>query len=56
MKVCSAFNFYFKGLNSFDDVLKTYLVAKRELSEILSACELMDHASYRISIDYFKLK
>lgn len=48
--------FHFKGLNSFDDVLKTYSVAKRELSEILSACELMDNDSYRISVDYFKLK
>lgn len=33
------------GLNNFDNVLKAFELAKCELAEILSACEMMDHAA-----------
>lgn len=32
-------------MNSFDNVLKTYQLAKTELAEVLSACEMMDQIS-----------
>lgn len=46
----------FQGLNSFQDVLKTFTAAKRELGEILSACELLDNNSLRFCVDHYKLK
>ncbi|XP_055320838.1 D-2-hydroxyglutarate dehydrogenase, mitochondrial-like [Sitodiplosis mosellana] len=51
-----AVNVAFLGLNSFEDVLKTFTAAKRDLGEILSACEMMDHQSLRICVDHYKLK
>ncbi|XP_015603205.1 D-2-hydroxyglutarate dehydrogenase, mitochondrial [Cephus cinctus] len=38
-------NVAFLGLKSFENVLKTYKAAKRELGEILSSCELIDKTS-----------
>ena len=43
-------NVAFLGLNSFDKVLKTYDLAKRELGEILSSCEMMDKLSLDVTI------
>ncbi|XP_031621872.1 D-2-hydroxyglutarate dehydrogenase, mitochondrial-like [Contarinia nasturtii] len=50
-----AVNVALVGLNSFEDVLKTFTSAKRNLGEIMSACELMDHQSLRFSVDHYKL-
>lgn len=44
-----AVNVAFLGLNSFDNVLKTYHLAKKELAEILSSCEMMDRLSLEVS-------
>lgn len=44
------------GLNSFDDVLKTTLKAKRELCEILSSCEMIDSLSLDLVTGHLKLK
>lgn len=40
-----AVNVAFLGLKSYDDVMNTYLKAKRELGEILSAVEMIDEIS-----------
>ncbi|CAA9999414.1 unnamed protein product [Nesidiocoris tenuis] len=37
-------NLAFLSLNSFKDVLSTFVLAKRSLSETLSSCEMMDSA------------
>ncbi|KAI4499154.1 hypothetical protein M0802_005737 [Mischocyttarus mexicanus] len=42
-------NVAFLGLNSFDNVLKVYHLAKKELAEILSSCEMMDKLSIDVS-------
>lgn len=44
------------GLENFDNVLKTFTAAKRDLGEILSACELIDHDSLKCSTECFNLK
>lgn len=44
------------GLASFDKVLKTYYLAKRELGEILSSCEMMDRLSMDVSINNLGMK
>ncbi|KAI4492772.1 hypothetical protein M0804_002563 [Polistes exclamans] len=44
-----AINVAFLGLNSFDNVLKIYHLAKKELAEILSSCEMMDKLSIDVS-------
>lgn len=44
------------GLENYDSVLKTYLAAKQELGEILSACEMIDNASLECSVRHFNLK
>lgn len=49
-------NLAFLGLDGFDKVLKTYLLAKRELAEIMSSCEMMDDPTMGISVDLLKLK
>ncbi|GLH15671.1 Alkyldihydroxyacetonephosphate synthase [Gryllus bimaculatus] len=40
-----AVNVAFLGLNSFDDVLKTSISARRKLGEVLSSCEMLDHVT-----------
>ncbi|KAG7199803.1 hypothetical protein KM043_000465 [Ampulex compressa] len=54
--VPKAINVAFLGLSSFDNVLKTYQLAKRELAEILSSCEMMDKLSLDVSIGNLGLK
>ncbi|XP_008553768.1 D-2-hydroxyglutarate dehydrogenase, mitochondrial [Microplitis demolitor] len=49
-------NVAFVGLNSFDKVLKTFVLAKKKLAEILSACEMIDSWSLGISVDLLHLK
>jgi len=46
----------FIGLSSFDKVLKAYHLAKHELAEILSSCEMMDRSSLDVPIKYFGMK
>ncbi|XP_044014586.1 D-2-hydroxyglutarate dehydrogenase, mitochondrial [Aphidius gifuensis] len=46
----------FLGLNNFEQVLNTYKLAKYELAEILSSCEMMDSQSMGISTNLLKLK
>ncbi|XP_012158772.1 D-2-hydroxyglutarate dehydrogenase, mitochondrial-like isoform X1 [Ceratitis capitata] len=48
-------NLAFLGLPNFDAVLKTFRSAKRNLGEILSACELIDAPTLQASLDHFKL-
>lgn len=43
-------------MSSFDKVLKTYHLAKRELGEILSSCEMMDRLSIDVSINNLGMK
>ncbi|XP_050723483.1 D-2-hydroxyglutarate dehydrogenase, mitochondrial-like [Eriocheir sinensis] len=40
-----AVNLAFLGLNTYDDVLKTFVAAKKQLGEILSSCEFIDRSS-----------
>ncbi|XP_034118664.1 uncharacterized protein LOC117577829 [Drosophila albomicans] len=49
-----AVNLAFIGLNSFDDVLKTFVSAKRNLGEILSSCELIDERALNVALEQFK--
>ncbi|XP_034947769.1 D-2-hydroxyglutarate dehydrogenase, mitochondrial [Chelonus insularis] len=49
-------NVAFLGLKNFDNVLNTFVLAKKELAEILSACEMMDFNSMGISTDLLKLQ
>lgn len=51
-----AVNVAFLGLASFDKVLKTYHLAKRQLGEILSSCEMMDRLSLDVSIKNLGMK
>lgn len=44
------------GLNSYDAVLKTYLMAKRDLGEILSAFEFIDSSSLEAVVQQYNLK
>lgn len=44
------------GLDSFDKVLKTFHLAKKELQEILSSFEMMDKLSLDVSTGIFGLK
>ncbi|XP_050448521.1 D-2-hydroxyglutarate dehydrogenase, mitochondrial [Cataglyphis hispanica] len=46
----------FLGLASFDKVLETYYLAKRELGEILSSCEMMDRLALDVSINNLGMK
>lgn len=50
------FVYNYKGLNSYDDVLQTYLAAKKDLGEILSACELIDRAALNVNIEAYNLR
>ena len=51
-----AINVTFLGLKSFDQVLKAFRLAKKELGEILSSYEMMDKLSLDVSIQQFGLK
>lgn len=51
-----AVNVAFLGLASFDKVLKVYHLAKYELGEILSSCEMMDRLSLDVSISNLGMK
>lgn len=51
-----AVNVAFLGLESFDKVLKTYHLAKHQLGEILSSCEMMDRLSLDVSINHLGMK
>lgn len=44
------------GLESYDDVLKTFLAAKRDLGEILSSCEMIDEAALDCSLTAYNLR
>ncbi|XP_063986947.1 D-2-hydroxyglutarate dehydrogenase, mitochondrial [Diachasmimorpha longicaudata] len=49
-------NLAFLGLDNFDKALKTYALAKRELAEVLSSCEVMDDPTMGISVDKLGLQ
>ncbi|CAG2063435.1 unnamed protein product, partial [Timema podura] len=49
-------NTAFLGLNSFDDVLRTYKDARAGLGEILSSCEMMDAQSLDACTSNLKLR
>nr|XP_045618024.1 D-2-hydroxyglutarate dehydrogenase, mitochondrial-like isoform X2 [Procambarus clarkii] len=49
-------NLAFLGLQTFDDVLKTYKDAKNKLGEILSSCEFIDWSSIECVEKNLKLK
>nr|CAD7197965.1 unnamed protein product [Timema douglasi] len=49
-------NTAFLGLNSFDDVLRTYKDARAGLGEILSSCEMMDAQSLDVCTSNLKLR
>uniref|UniRef100_A0ABD2XE31 D-2-hydroxyglutarate dehydrogenase, mitochondrial n=1 Tax=Trichogramma kaykai TaxID=54128 RepID=A0ABD2XE31_9HYME len=51
-----AVNVAFLGMNSWDSVMKTYRLAKSELSEILSACEIIDRKSVENARDTLGLR
>ncbi|XP_026830791.1 D-2-hydroxyglutarate dehydrogenase, mitochondrial [Ooceraea biroi] len=51
-----AVNIAFLGLASFNKVLKAYHLAKYELGEILSSCEMMDRLSLDVSINSLSMK
>ncbi|XP_011151201.1 D-2-hydroxyglutarate dehydrogenase, mitochondrial isoform X2 [Harpegnathos saltator] len=51
-----AVNVAFLGLTNFNKVLETYHLAKKELGEILSSCEMMDRLSLDVSINHLGLK
>lgn len=44
------------GLDNFDNVLKTYCLAKAELGEILSSCEMIDRLSLEVCTKYLRLQ
>ncbi|XP_053948681.1 D-2-hydroxyglutarate dehydrogenase, mitochondrial-like [Anastrepha ludens] len=48
-------NLAFLGLPNFDAVLKTFQSAKRNLGEILSACEMIDAPTLQADLDHFQL-
>lgn len=50
-----AINLALIGLDSFDKVLKTFLLAKRDLGEILSGCEMMDSGSLDCGVERYNL-
>lgn len=49
-------NSLFPGVNSFDKLLKTYRLAKAELAEILSSCEMIDRDSMAVCTDNLGLR
>lgn len=50
-----AVNVAFLGLQSYDDVMKTFLLAKKELGEVLSAVEMIDEMSLSCCTKYFNM-
>ncbi|XP_014480949.1 PREDICTED: D-2-hydroxyglutarate dehydrogenase, mitochondrial [Dinoponera quadriceps] len=51
-----AVNVAFLGLTSFDKVLEIYHLARKELGEILSSCEMMDRISLDVPISNLGMK
>ena len=51
-----AVNVAFLGLQSYDNVMNTFLLAKKELGEILSSCEMIDSVSLECSTKVFNLQ
>lgn len=49
-------NALFTGMDSFESVLKTYQLAKSELAEILSSCEMIDKLSMAVCTDTLGLR
>jgi D-lactate dehydrogenase (cytochrome) len=49
-----SFNVAFLGLDSYEQVQKTFVNAKKELGEILSAFELMDLKSQKLTAEHLK--
>ncbi|XP_035891720.1 D-2-hydroxyglutarate dehydrogenase, mitochondrial [Anopheles stephensi] len=49
-------NVAFLGLNSYDDVKRTFLAAKRGLGEVLSSCEMIDAPSLDSCTRFFGLQ
>lgn len=52
----SAVNVAFLGLNNYNDVMKTFLLAKKELGEVLSSVEMIDEVSLDCSMKVFNLQ
>jgi FAD/FMN-containing dehydrogenase len=52
----NAVNLAFVGLENYESVLKTFLLAKKELGEILSSVEMMDENSIYASTTMCKLQ
>ena len=52
----SAVNVAFLGLNSYSDVMNTFLLAKKELGEVLSSVEMIDEVSLDCSMKVFNLQ
>ncbi|CAO1421788.1 unnamed protein product [Diamesa hyperborea] len=51
-----AVNVAFLGLESYDKVMNTFLLAKNELGEILSSCEMIDSLSLDCSTKVYNLQ
>lgn len=51
-----AVNVAFLGLQSYDDVMSTFLLAKKELGEILSSVEMIDEISLDCSTKVFNVQ
>lgn len=52
----SSINVTFLGLKSYDAVMKTFLLAKKELGEIISSVEMIDEISLKCSTSVFNLQ
>jgi D-2-hydroxyglutarate dehydrogenase len=52
----SAINVAFLGLENYESVMNTFLLAKQDLGEILSACEMIDEVSLHCSTTVFNLQ
>ncbi|XP_063965292.1 D-2-hydroxyglutarate dehydrogenase, mitochondrial-like [Lytechinus pictus] len=50
-----AVNLAFLGVTDFENVKRTFKESKKNLSEILSACEIMDHASMQVVVNQLGL-
>lgn len=51
-----AVNLAFLGLNTYENVLQTFVAAKNKLGEILSSCEFIDRSSLECVEENLKLK
>lgn len=52
----NAVNLAFVGLDSYQSVLNTFMLAKKELGEILSSVEMIDEASLNVSTSVLNLQ